>query len=85
MPIVSGLPSPPPKWSEEVFNISGIVSNTITTAFSIWDNSQFIFVNGLAMTNGNDYDYTMTDQRTIVFNSNVLTQSGHVLVKYTYK
>lgn len=85
MAIIGGLPSPPPKWSAEIFEVSAIVANTITVNHDIWESSEFVILNGLTLTVGTTYDYTINTSREIEFNSNVLTSDGHVLVKYTYQ
>lgn len=84
MATIGAIPSPPPKWSEEVFNCSVIINDTITLAREPFENSQFVFLNGVFMTMGADFDYTITGG-VIVFNSNVLTNDGHVTVKYSFQ
>jgi len=85
MGIIGGLPSPPPKWSAEIFEVSSIVSDTITVLHDIWEHSEFVILNGVTLTVGATYDYTINTSREIEFNTNVLTNDGHVLIKYTYQ
>ena len=67
-----------------IFNIpADIVGDTITLDFTPLINSEVIFLNGLAMTEGATYDYTRIGA-VVTFNHSVLTNSGHVLVNYSY-
>lgn len=45
--------------------------------------SESIYVNGIYMTEGIDYDYTI-DLKTITFNNLVLPNRGHVTINYKY-
>ena len=85
MGIVGGLPSPPPKWSSEIFLVASIISDKITVQHDIWENSEFVILNGLTLTNDISCDYIINGSREIEFLSDVLTTDGHVLVKYTYQ
>ncbi len=85
MAVIGGLPSPPPKWSAEIFEISTLVDDKIEVLHDIWENSEFVFLNGISMSVGAAYDYTIIGKREIKFNLNVLTDDGHLLVKYTYQ
>jgi len=83
MATIGSQPSPPPKSNREVFEITSIVSETIVLAYKPAEYSEFVFVNGVAMTDGSGYDY-LINEKTIIFNNGVLTNDGHVLVKYNY-
>jgi len=85
MGIVGGLPSPPPKWDAQPFDVSTITNESVTVSHNIWENSEFVILNGLVLTNGVTYDYTIINDNEIKFNSGVLTNDGHVLIKYTYQ
>ncbi len=85
MAIIGGLPSPPPKWSTEVFNVTTIVNETIGVLHDIWEHSELVAMNGLCLTNGASYDYTISNKKEIIFNNGVLTTDGHIMVKYTYQ
>ena len=64
-------------------DIASIVGNQVTLNFVPLPNSEFVFVNGLAMTNGAAYDYTLVGA-VITFNSGVLTATGNVLINYSH-
>lgn len=64
-------------------DIANIVNNQITLNFTPLANSEFVFVNGLAMTDGATYDYTLVGA-IITFNSGVLTATGNVLINYSH-
>jgi len=83
MATIGAIPSPPPKWEEEIFEVADIVNSRITLLFEPTENSQFVILNGSVLTNGVNYDYTISGKE-VVFNTNVLTTTGHVLVKYSY-
>ena len=83
MATIGAIPSPPPKWEEEIFEVDVITNQKIELLFAPTENSQFVVLNGSVLTNGVNYDYTISGKE-VVFNNNVLTTTGHVLVKYSY-
>ncbi len=83
MATIGAIPSPPPKWNEETFDVASIVDDIIELVKEPVNNSQFVFLNGVFMTNGANFDYVLTGN-IITFNSGVLTNSGHVTVKYSF-
>jgi len=82
MATIGAIPSPPPKWAEEVFESASIVNSQVMLSRIPESSSQFVFLNGLFMTIGLSYDYTITGA-VVTFNSGVLT-TGHVTIKYSY-
>ena len=82
MATIGAIPSPPPKWNEEIFESATIVGDQITLIKIPESNSQFVFMNGVFLTSGSLYDYTIAGS-TITFNQSVLT-TGHVTIKYSY-
>lgn len=66
----------------EIIEISSIVNDRVILQYEPLTNSEIIAVNGVLMASGVNYDYTITNS-TVVFNSGVLTQNGHVLINYT--
>ena len=83
MASIGAIPSPPPKWNEEVFLCSAITNRIITLAFEPHSMSQFVFHNGVFMAHGASVDYTILGKE-ITFNFDVLANDGHVAVKYSY-
>ena len=67
----------------EVFDITNIINDEITLANTPLALSEMVVVNGLVMTEGTSYDYVVSGN-TITFNGGVLTQTGHVLINYSY-
>jgi len=69
----------------EIFNIPANIQigDIITLGFTPIQFSETVIVNGLVMTEGASYDYTISGN-TITFNGGVLTQTGHILVNYSY-
>ena len=67
----------------DIFDISSISGDQISLAFAPLEYSEIVVVNGLIMTEGAGYDYEITGT-TVNFNGGVLTQTGHVLVNYSY-
>ena len=80
---IGAIPSPPPKWARDIFPVTGIVNRTIELTFLPTEFSEFVILNGDTLTDGVNYDYMINDN-VIVFNQDVLTPVGHVLVKYSY-
>jgi len=71
------------KLGREIFEMGDIVSDTITLLLPPHTNSETVIVNGLVMTEGATYDYTLLND-TLTFNGGVLTQTGHVLINYSH-
>jgi len=70
--------------NREIFDIPNDVSgSTITLAFAPQQYSESVILNGLVMAEGPSYDYTISGN-VITFNGLVLTNSGHILVNYSY-
>ena len=69
--------------ARDIFEISAIVGMSVTLGFVPLPLSETVVLNGLVMTEGANYDYVLTG-KTITFNSGVLTQTGHVLINYSY-
>lgn len=69
--------------AREIFDVSAIVAEEITLSFSPLEYSEMVVLNGLVMTNDIACDYTLAGN-VITFNSGVLTNSGHVLINYSY-
>ena len=67
----------------ERIDITTVVANTVTLPNVPQPLSETVFVNGLAMTDGATCDYTIVGN-TITFNSGVLTQTGNILINYSY-
>lgn len=69
--------------NRERIDVTTIVGNAITLAFTPLTSSEFVALNGLFLTDGATYDYTISGN-IITFNGGVLTQTGHVLINYSY-
>lgn len=67
----------------DVVEISSIVDRKITLSEYPISLSEIVFLNGLAMTEGATYDYTISNNE-ITFNIGILPNSGHVLINYKY-
>ena len=70
--------------AREVHEIADIVGDEITLSFVPLTYSDMIYLNGMMLTEGADYDYTLTGN-VVSFNAGVLTQTGHVLINYSYQ
>jgi len=65
----------------EVFECSTIVNSTVTLTYEPLTNTDMVILNGQILTDGVNYDYTVSGY-DIVFNNGVLTTVGHVKVDY---
>jgi len=83
MATIGAIPSPPPKWNDEIFECNSISNSKVTVAKEPTENTLFVFLNGQYLTKGSSYDYMINGQE-ITFNTNVLTTDGHVSIKYSY-
>jgi len=83
MATIGAIPSPPPKWQPEHFDCASITNDTIELLYKPTDGSLFVFLNGQYLSEGDSYDYTLSE-KTISFNQDVLTTTGLLTVKYSY-
>jgi len=67
----------------QIFDIAAIIGDEVTLTYAPQSLSEMVAVNGLIMTEGASYDYTISGA-VITFNGGVLTQTGHVLINYSY-
>ena len=67
----------------ERFLIENIVGDEINLTFAPLEFSESVVVNGLVMDEGAGEDYVLSGT-TINFNGGVLTQTGKVLINYSY-
>lgn len=84
MSTIGSLPTPPPKWTREIFPLQSISNNTIVLQYEPYPFSEFVIQNGDTLTDGQEYDYVISG-KTITFNSEVLVPIGHIVVKYSYE
>lgn len=56
----------------------------VTLPYSPQTYGETIYVNGIAMTEGSQYDYTIV-LNVITFNVGILPKKGHILINYTYE
>lgn len=68
----------------DVFEIpTQIIANTITLTNTPQTNSEVLALNGMVLTKGASYDYTISG-KVITFNTGVLTSDGHCRINYAY-
>ena len=65
----------------EIIDVTSIVQQEHELLYMPLDLSETVVHNGLVLTDGVEYDYVLSG-KTITFNNDVLTPTGHILINY---